>query len=184
VIGLDPAKGTLLWRYVIGNQFNAVGSNPVWADNTLFASAAYGGGSAAFTLVRSESEWQTRTLWQSKKALQTLFATSIVHKGHVYGVNGDISAITLRCLDLKTGDVKWSERWPARSTLLGADGHLIILDEKGTLYLVEMDSGRLALKATLPKVLAPKAWAAPALADGRLYLRDQRHVVCLDLRRQ
>jgi outer membrane protein assembly factor BamB len=184
VLGLDPHKGTELWRFTIGNQYNAVGSNPVWAEDTLFASAAYGGGSAAFQVVRSKGGWETRTLWQSKKALQTLFATSIVHEGHVYGIHGDISAIGLRCLDLKTGDVKWSERWRTRSTLLGADGHLIILDERGTLYLVEMNSQRFALKARLPDVLAPKAWAVPALADGRLYLRDQRHVVCLDLRRQ
>jgi hypothetical protein len=39
------------------------------------------------------------------------------------------------------------------------------------------------VKGELPKLLAYKAWSAPAFADGKLYLRDQQHLVCLDLRK-
>jgi outer membrane protein assembly factor BamB len=184
ILGLDPDGGAVLWRYPFGNKFNVTGSNPVWADDTLFVSAAYGGGCAALEILPKGDGWQVREKWKSKKALQTLFATSIAHGGHLYGVHGDIGAILLRCLDLKTGDLKWDRRWPSRSTLLGVDGHLLVLDERGTLYAVEMDPRRCVVKCTLPDVLAYKAWAAPALAEGLLYLRDQRHVVCLDLRKQ
>ena len=37
------------------------------------------------------------------------------------------------------------------------------------------------LKGELADVLTYKAWAMPALAKKRLYLRDQKSVVCLDL---
>jgi hypothetical protein len=40
------------------------------------------------------------------------------------------------------------------------------------------------LKGELPDLLRARAWAAPALADGRLYLRDQREILCLDLRKK
>jgi outer membrane protein assembly factor BamB len=183
VLGLDPAKGTILWRYPFGNRFNATGSNPVWADNTLFISAAYGGGCAALEIIPKGDEWEVREKWKSRKALQTLFATSIAHEGYLYGLHGDIGAILLRCLDIKTGQMQWDQRWPSRSTLLAVEGHLLILDERGTLHLVEINPKRLVEKGTLPDVLAHKSWAVPALADGRLYLRDQRQVVCLDLRK-
>jgi outer membrane protein assembly factor BamB len=184
VLGLDPVKGKVLWRYAIGNRFNATGANPVWAGGVLFASAAYGVGCAALEVRRQGAGWQVRPRWKSKKALQSIFATSIVHDGHVYGVHGDIRAILLRCLDLKTGAMTWEHRLAGRSTLLGVEGHLLVLDEQGTLHLVEMNPQRFVEKATLPDVLTYKAWTVPALAGGLLYLRDQRHVLCLDLRKQ
>jgi outer membrane protein assembly factor BamB len=183
VLGLDPGRGSILWRYPFGNKFNVTGANPVWVDDTLFVSAAYGGGCAALEIVPKGQEWKVREKWKPSKTLQTVFATSIAHHGHVYGVHGDIGAILLRCLDLKTGKMRWNERWASRSTMLGVDGHLLILDERGTLHLVEMNPERLVRKGSLPKLLAFRAWAAPALADGRLYLRDQRHILCLDLRK-
>jgi outer membrane protein assembly factor BamB len=183
VLGLDPARGTVLWRYPFGNRFNAAGSNPVWADDTLFVSAAYGGGCAALEIVRRGDGLAVREKWKSKRALQTLYATSVVHEGFVYGVHGDIGVILLRCLDYRNGDLRWQQRLAGRATLLAAEGHLLVLDERGTLQLVRMDPRRFDRRGALTDVLAYKAWAAPALADGRLYLRDQRHIVCLDLRK-
>jgi hypothetical protein len=49
-------------------------------------------------------------------------------------------------------------------------GGLLVLEERGSLHVVEMTPDRYTLKASLPDVLHHKAWAAPALADGRLYL--------------
>jgi outer membrane protein assembly factor BamB len=182
VLGIDPAKGKVLWRYVLGNAFNATGSNPVWADDTLFISAAYGGGCAALKIHRHGDKWDVQPRWKSRKGLQSLFATSIVHNGYLYGCHGDIQAIFLRCLDLKSGEQKWEKRMPGRVTLLGVGDKLLVLEERGSLHVVEMTPERYAVKASLPDLLHYKAWAAPALADGRLYLRDQQDILCLDLR--
>jgi outer membrane protein assembly factor BamB len=42
VLGIQPATGQVMWRYEFGNQFNATCASPVWAENLLFVSAAYG----------------------------------------------------------------------------------------------------------------------------------------------
>ena len=55
-----------------------------------------------------------------------------------------------------------------------ARGDARALDEAKIAYL-----GR---KAELPNLLAYKSWAAPAIADGRLFLRDQKNAMCIDLR--
>jgi outer membrane protein assembly factor BamB len=183
VLGIDPAKGEVLWRYAFGNRFDATCATPLWADGVLFVSAAYGTGCAALEVARDGEKWSVKERWRNKE-LQTIFGTGAVVKGHVYGPHGDLGPITLRCLDLKTGELKWAERQPARSSLLAVEGHLVCLDERGGLRLVEAKPDGYAVKGELKDVLEYKAWAAPALAGGRLYLRDQKSLVCLDLRKE
>jgi outer membrane protein assembly factor BamB len=182
VLGIEPLKGTVLWRYTFGNQFKATCATPVWADDLLCVSAAYGTGSAALEITKQNGEWSVQEKWRNKKSLQALFATEMVQGGHIYGCHGDLRAFMLKCLDLQTGEVKWEERLPCRHSLLAVDGHLLSWSEQGSLHLLEMQPQQFVQKAEL-ELLAYKAWAAPALADGRLYLRDQRHALCLDLRK-
>src|SRR5262249_32263835 len=110
ILGLDPVKGTGLWRYPFGNQFNATCATPVWTGDALFVSAAYGAGCAALEIVPQGDGLTVREKWRSRKNLQTLMATGMVVDGHVYGCHGDISAILLRILDLRTGEIPWGER--------------------------------------------------------------------------
>jgi hypothetical protein len=93
----------------------------------------------------------------------------------------------LKCVDLKTGDVKWEEPLEKREWLVAVDGHLLCWTETGNLKLLEANPAKRVQKAEIPQLLPQgkkaRAWAAPALADGRLFLRDQRFVMCLDLRK-
>ncbi len=184
VLGIDPAKGAVLWRYGFGNKFNATCATPVWKEDTLFVSAAYGGGCAALEIVPGDDAWKVRERWTSRKSLQCLFATPMVLGGHIYGMHGDLAAFQLKCLDLKTGDVKWAERVSERYGLVAAEGHVLAWGERGSLMLLKATPTAYTVEAELPKLLAYKAWAMPALADGRLYLRDERHLLCLDLRQK
>ncbi len=184
VLGIEPTRGTVLWRHRFGNQFNATCSTPVWKDNILFVSAAYGGGCAALELTPDDPRWAVRELWGNRKSLQSLFATSMVIDGYLYGMHGDLSAFQLRCLDPKTGTVRWSERVDQRYSLLAAEKHLLAWGERGSLLLVKATPDAYTVEGELPKLLTYKSWAMPALADGRLYLRDGGHLLCLDLRRK
>jgi len=184
VLGIAPAKGEVLWRYAFGNMFNATAATPVWTGELLLVSAAYGVGSAALEIRQDEGKVIVREKCQTRKDLQNLFATSIIQDGHIFGCHGDLSAFQVRCVDLHTGKMKWSERVSGRSALLAVQGHFLEVNERGTLRLLEANFEHYVAKAQLPNLLAYKTWAAPALANGRLYLRDDRHALCLDLRRQ
>jgi outer membrane protein assembly factor BamB len=183
ILGIEPAKGKVLWRYVFGNEFQATGATPVWTDGLLYMSAAYGTGSVVLEITSKANKWTALAKWQDKKNLKTLFATAMVMDGYIYGCHGDLGAFALKCLDLKTGKIKWESRIQSRHSLLAVDGHLLCWSETGSLYLVEMQPKEYVLKAELPDLLRPRAWAAPAMADGMLYLRDQHDILCLDLRR-
>src|SRR5947209_8935633 len=100
-MGIEPTKGTILWRFAIGNKYGATGANPVWAEDLLFMSAAYGGGSAALEITSKGDKWNVRDLWpKNKKNLEALFATPIVADGYVYACHGALEAFTIKCLEL------------------------------------------------------------------------------------
>ncbi|MEX0641114.1 MAG: PQQ-binding-like beta-propeller repeat protein [Pirellulales bacterium] len=187
ILGIEPASGRVLWRYVFGNQYKATCASPVWADNLLFVSASHVG-SAVVEIVPPEKAgatkaWTVREKWRNQKTMRNMMATSMILNGHIYGCSGDLSAFVLRCLDLPTGMVRWEHRLPDRCGLLALDGHLLCASERGDVLLVEAQPRAFIVKGELPKLLAYKTWAAPALAGGKLYLRDDRHLLCLDLRK-
>jgi outer membrane protein assembly factor BamB len=181
LLGLDPAKGEVLWRYEFGNKFDATCATPVWANELLFISAAYQTGCAAVEIIADGDKRKAREKWNNKN-LQNLMATSVVIDGCLYGCHGDLGAIQMKCVDQRTGEVKWAERQKdGRFAFVAVEGHLICMSERGTLYLVEANKERYEEKGRIEKVLEYKAWAMPALAKKRLYLRDEKHVICLDL---
>ncbi len=180
VLGIDPVKGELLWRYAFGNFANATCATPVRCGDLLFVSAAYGAGCAALEIAPDGDKWAVHEKWFNKD-LQTLMSTGVFHDGCVYGCHGDLGSWTLRCLDLKTGDIKWKERLPCRCAFIGAEGCLLGLTEKGSLRLIEMNPDKYVLKGEVADLLASKAWAMPALCRKRLYLRDDGNLLCVDL---
>lgn len=182
VLGLDPVKGDILWRYKFGNEFDATAATPVWANDLLFVSAAYNTGCAAIEIVADGDKFTAREKWKNKN-LQNLMATSIILDGYAYGCHGDLGAIFMKCIDLKTGEEKWDERMKeGRFGLVAAEGHLFCLGEKGSVFLVEANHEKYVEKGRIDMVLSSKrTWAMPALAKKRLYVRDESHLVCIDL---
>ena len=74
--------------------------------------------------------------------------------------------------------------WPyfGRGSKILADGKAIVLAERGTLFLANLSPAgyRERSRAAAPGIGLP-AWAAPVLSRGRLYLRDEDTLVCLDV---
>ena len=48
------------------------------------------------------------------------------------------------------------------------------MHERGTLLLLAATPSAYKVQGELPDLLTYKTWAAPAYAQGRLYLRDER----------
>ena len=76
---------------------------------------------------------------------------------------------------------RWSKQGFGCGSIIAADGLLIVLSEGGELVLVEPTPAGYREKARA-KVLAGPVRAAPALAGGLLYARDNGKLVCWDLK--
>jgi hypothetical protein len=82
-----------------------------------------------------------------------------------------------------TGKILWSKPSIGQyhaALLRTADGKLLMLDDGGNLALLDPDPKEYKELAK-SKVCGP-TWAHPALSNGRLYLRDRKELVCLELK--
>ena len=192
LIGLDPRTGEsdfhFPWRAKMLESVNA--SCPVVVGNRVFISEAYRVGSALLEVRPGGYEivWQDGSK-KREKALQLHWNTAIHHEGYLYGSSGRHSApAELRCIEMNTGKVQWSEPDLGRSSLLQIDGHFICLSEDGTLRLLRITPDRYEMLGKLQlrgdegeRLLKYPAWAAPIVSHGLLYVRGKDRLVCLEV---
>ena len=171
LVGLAPANGTLLWRFPWKTRYDVSASTPVFLPpDRIFIS---GGGNGAVVRVGDDA---VETVWKNGK-MDNHFGTSVHYDGHIYGFDQSI----LKSIDAGTGAENWKTRGYAKGTLIIADGHLIILGEQGNLGLAVVTPERFVEKANVP-LMSGRCWTVPALAGGRLYVRDEKEIVAVDLR--
>jgi outer membrane protein assembly factor BamB len=171
----------VLWGHVhdAGNDFNF--TLPLWGDQDqiLFLSSAYRAGSQAIRLQRSGELTQVEELWfDGRTKFQFLNAVRIGDR--VYGTTGQSGTAFLTALDVRTGESPWRHRGFGQSSLLYADGKLIVLTEDGELVLVR-PSREGAEELARASVFDTRSWAAPTLVGSTLYARDRAKIVALDL---
>jgi outer membrane protein assembly factor BamB len=193
LIGFEPATGKVdfhfPWRARAYESVNA--SNPVVAGDRVFISETYGPGSALLQVKPGGYE----VLWsdedkRSDKSMQCHWNTPIFCDGYLYGCSGrHPEQAELRCIELATGKIMWSEPDLTRTSLLMVDGHFLCLGEYGQLRLLKVNPKRyeevsrmeLYRRGDPDSLLMPHTWAAPILSHGLLYLRGRNQLVCLEL---
>jgi outer membrane protein assembly factor BamB len=83
---------------------------------------------------------------------------------------------------LKTGKVQWTQKPFGCASMVLADGHLIALTEKGDLVLLR-PSPKSYQEISRAHVLTFPCRAEIALANGRLYARDDENLMCWNLQK-
>jgi outer membrane protein assembly factor BamB len=180
VVGVDPADGNLLWSHPHPVDFGLNTSMPVWGpDNLLFISSGYNGGSRVLKLTRAGGKTTVEELW-AHRLMRVHFTNAIRVGDVVYGSSGDFGPAPFTAIDVKTGKILWRHRGFPRASFLLADNRFIILDEDGHLLLATATSEGLAVTSKA-ELLSNHAWTVPSLAGTRLYLRDRKNIMALDL---
>jgi outer membrane protein assembly factor BamB len=182
IVGLDPNTGDLFWTYPHRTDFGLNISTPVWCDgNLLFCSSAYSGGSRVIRLTRKNGKTTADEVWFNNK-VRVHIGTIIRIGDYAYCASGDFGPSFFSAVNVKTGEVIWRERSFARASSLYADGKLILLDEDGTLVLATVSPERLNV-ISRTQLLQHRAWTVPTLSGTRLYVRDRKTIMALDLGR-
>lgn len=178
VMGILPENGRLLWHLTwLVNNFNAVAQPVVLGSNRFMLSAGYGKGCAAFEVTQSNAVFEARLLWNNT-LLRNKFSSSVFFQGFIYGLDEDI----LVCLDAESGARKWKGGRFGYGQVLLAGGHLVILGGDGDLALVTASPFAFDEVARFP-ALHGKTWNYPAIADGRIFVRNSVEMACFDLGR-
>lgn len=123
-------------------------------------------------------------VWRERRVIDSTW-NNVAHVGrHAFGYTSKRIRSQFRSFDLATGDVRWE--WESdleRGSVLVADGKLICFGEHGHLALLKLDPQKCEVLATTKEpLLASPCYPMPALADGRLYLKNTHALACYEFR--
>lgn len=186
-LGLAPGTGAQLWRYPFETDFACNIATPVAYRSQVFISSGENHGCALLGLAATNAGFQAEEKWSSlgtKSVLRNEWQTSILLGDHLYGFDnvggaGPISHLT--CIHAGTGERAWQQARFGKGNMIAADGKLFMSTMKGELIIARAspkayeEIGRTTVIGTTRQ--------APALANGLLYLRDDKEIVCLDVRK-
>ena len=118
-----------------------------------------------------------QTRWEGTESLATQYCTPIATQGILVAIDGrdDVPPADLKAVDAATGRVLWVERGFGYGTLLAADGKLLAAKTDGELLLMRADAAGMQVLARA-RPLAGTIRALPAVAAGRLYVRDDAEI--------
>jgi len=166
----------MFWRHPWQTSYDVNAATPIFIPNDkVFISSGYGVGATVLQIQSQGGSMKVEPVWRSR-VMKNHWASSILHQGYIYGFDDGI----LACIDANTGEQQWQQRGFQKGSLIFADGHLIILGERGNLALAEATPSAYKEKATA-EVLRGKCWTMPTLAGGKLYVRNQSEILCLDM---
>jgi outer membrane protein assembly factor BamB len=178
LVSVAPETGNVLWRFSFPYSTSTAAS-PVVAGDLVYCSAAYGSGSGAVRINASGAGLSATDLWKLRGANMNHWATPVHHEGYLYGIYGQ-SLVSLRCIELATGNEKWRADGVGTGGLLMVSGLLLVLTEEGRLLLVRPDPAAYREVARLTAV-AGKCWNVPAISGGRIYARSTTEAACWEV---
>jgi len=182
IVSLDPVNGAVRfsvhWRAKIDASVNA--ATPLVVGDQVFVSASYGTGAFLGAIKKDKLE----EVWSNDETMSCHFNTPVYRDGFLYGFDGreDVGGAVLRCVEMKTGKVRWSKPGFGSGSLILVDGKLILLAEDGDLVSLKAIPDKYEELARAPVLTGPVR-AAPALANGRLYTRDAKKLTCWNLKK-
>jgi outer membrane protein assembly factor BamB len=176
LVSVSPT-GTVNWKYPWRTSYYANIATPIFiSPDKVYISTAYDTGAAVLKLTGGKEKPSFQELWKSKVS-QNHFNSSVLHSGHIYGFDQGI----LQCIEASTGKEKWKESGFGKGSLILAEGNLIVLGERGQLALVEATPSAYKEKSRVDGAIEGKTWTSPTLANGKLYLRNDKEMICMDL---
>jgi outer membrane protein assembly factor BamB len=167
----NPADGTELWRVDTGGTFSN-SSRPVFGHGLAYVSTAFGG--SRLLAIRPDGRGNvtaTHVAWECKKQIPTKSSPLLVGD-ELYFVS-DLGVAN--CLDARSGEIHWSQRLadPVSASPVAADGRIYIFGEQGTTTVLRpgTEFTKLAENQLDGRILA-----SPAVLDGAIYLRTDKHL--------
>ena len=181
LLSLDPETGkerfSMRWRARIDASVNA--ASPLVIGDQLFLTASYGTGAILLDVKKDG----VKEVWKSDRVLSCHFNSPVVVGEQMYGVQGrQEEGAKLRCIDWKTGKIRWTQDGFGCGSLIAVDRVLVGMTEGGELLLLRANAEKYE-ELGRASVLKAGVRAHIALANGRLYGRDAEKLACWNLKK-
>lgn len=177
-VGVRANDGKLMFRHTSPANRTANCTTPVFSNNKVFFSSAYGTGSALLNLVPQGGEVKAQEAYFTKDMMNHHGGLVLVN-GYLYGFSNQI----LTCLEFATGKKLWADRSVGKGSIAYADGMLYLLSERNVVGLAEanpqayVEKGRFSIADQ-----GKESWAHPVVSGGKLYIRNQGTLASYDVK--
>ena len=177
-VGVRASDGKVMFRYPTAANRVANIATPIYSNNKVFFTSAYGTGGGLLDLSAQNGEVVSKEVYFTQN-MKNHHGGVVLVDGYLYGFNDAI----LTCLEFATGNQMWRDRSVGKGTVTYADGHLYIQSESNAFALAEATSSGYREKGRfdIPDKGLP-SWAHPVISDGRLYVRNQDTLLAYDIK--
>ncbi len=181
VLGFDPQSGEQLWSCETRIPWYMVPSTVVH-DGVSYWIGGRSGAAFAVRLGGRGDVSDSHRVWTG--TTNSNVPSPLYHDGHMYWVS-DSQGI-MYCADAATGKIVYQERLPRPDTLYSspilADGKIFVVDRSGKTFVVAASPQFKLLSTNDLRSDDERSifHAAPVVADGRLLIRSNKYLYCLD----
>ena len=186
IVAVGAEDGRTWWEHPWKTNDNQNIVDPIIDGDTVFVSSGYRAGCAMLKVTKSDDGFTVKELFAGRQC-NSQMNPAILFQGHLYAnSNSNRARDGMLCMDLD-GKVLWQTgRQPnfQRGHMLGADGMIYVIDGvRGSLHLMEPSpKGYKELARAEGLLGGPEIWAPLSLSDGKLIIRDQSKMLCLDVK--
>jgi outer membrane protein assembly factor BamB len=181
VLAVNPHNGDPQWQVPFKANYSIAVATPLWgAGNLLFVSSEYDAGSKVIELQRNGQQTKATELWSSPRLRLHHGNAMRIDDTIYFSSGGKGSQAILSAVDVRTGKIFWQQRSVEKATFVWADRKLITLDQDGNLMIAHpsQEGFKISARAAL---LSHLSWTPPVLVGTRLYIRDRRDMMAVDL---
>lgn len=176
VVSYELNDGKVIWEYRLESRKGDLAySSPMLGDGLCIALNGFSGLATAFKLTGTGDLTEKTKLWDKPMNPQSI-GTGVIIDGYAY--IPDAGPGTIRCLDAKTGDVKWTERlgtyW---GSIVMADGLAFVTDQSGKTIVFRPNPEKFDQVAA--NTLGEHCNSTPAVSDGQIFIRTFENLYCI-----
>jgi outer membrane protein assembly factor BamB len=182
LIGLSPEDGHLLWRVPLKTALGRHVTTPVVSGSLALVASHQIGLVASSINTDEKGAWTAVEAW-SNRSMGFNFSSPVIVGEHLYGLAPGKKVV---CVALQTGQVVWEQEGliqtssdKSEAAFLVFKNRILMLNDTGELVLFHSDPSTYREAGRLQ--VCGKTWCNPAYANGRLYVRDERELVCVAL---
>lgn len=189
VAGISPGDGSILWRYENWQNPIPIPFPTALPNDRLFITGGYKGGSAMLQITNKDGKVEAKEVFKTDDSIGSQLQQPLLIGQCLYmNSNSNDREDGMQCVGLD-GQVKWKTHGVSGlpsfgfGPLLCADNLIFNLDgDKGILHLIEPSPDGYKELAQAKLLDGKEIWSPMALVDGKLLIRSQSEMKCLDVK--
>ena len=181
-LGVAREDGRFLWRVPMTTDYGRHVVAPVVIEDTVIVGSHQAGLIATRMTASNDGSMRANQVWKHGEELGPNITSPVQIDGYLYMLVGK----NVVCVEASSGRKMWSQAGLVLTNERGAFCGFIAMEDR---VLIFTDMGELILFKADPNgyseisrtQVSGKNWCHPAYADGKLVVRDAKHLICVDL---